>query len=267
MNAIGWILIFLLILGIGAGIFLLIWYFAKIKPDQDKKNQGQTGQTGPTPPPPPPDAQKLSILTAAGAPQYGMTNTLSYNVVLRDPQGPTGGTGAAAPAGPTGFTEILAPNICSRYVWLYNGGTGTVGPIGTTGPTGPTGTTGTITGGTGSFLQANWETNTTNAYLRVNTSTTPKAGDTLITGATGPTGAATWLFVPTTPSATIGKWCLKGVTDRLLCLHYSGVGGENQPLTIQEFKINNTDNENDKGFLFSSNDVLSSSTTPTCNAG
>lgn len=289
MNALGWILILLLILVIGVGIFLLIWYFVKIR------NKNNTpGPTGPPTPTPPPQSQPLSILTGAGKPEYAVTTNLSNTVIINDPSGPIGPTGSSNPTVPsnpigiglpigvppgegvdtvTGVTgatgpvsNLFVPNVCSRYTWSYSGGTGPIGPLsGVPGPTGSTGTTAVVLGGTGGYLQANWNSNN---YLLVNTSTAPKAGDTLNVGPTGPSVNSTWIFVPDTPSSVSGKWCLRQVNDKLLCMHYTtGPTGLNQPLTIQEFRLNNPINTNDKGFVFNNNTPLTTETTPTCNAG
>lgn len=251
MNAIGWILIILLFLVIGLGVFLLIWYFV------DRSKKTTPGPIGPSPPPP--VTGNLSILTTSGKPEYAITNDTSGNVILRDPAGPTGATGANL-------------NVCSRYSWSYNGGTGTIGPLGGTGMTGPAGMTGTVSGGTGGVLGANWETNSASKYLKVNTTTIPVAGNTVITGPTGD-NSSVWIFVPNSTDQSKGKWCLRNVTDRLLCL-YSGVtgatggaGGAGQQLTVQEFRIGNTINEANPSFVFSNHVPLTTETTPTCNVG
>ena len=253
MNILGWILIILLVLVIGVLIFAVVYYFVKIRPDEDQQN-GPTGPTGP----PPPAPEDLSIVTTAGKPIFGVTNDTNNNVILLDPTGPTG---------PTGATGANPDNICSHYTWTYGGGTGTIGPVGGgTGATGPTGSAAVVTGGTGGFVEANWETNQATKFLRVN-STTPAAGDAIVTGATGPTGGSEWIFVPESTSANKGKWCLRNVTDKLLCLHYTGIGASNQQLTLKEFRINNTADVADKGFVFGDPIPLTSDSSPPCNVG
>jgi len=256
MNAIGWILILLLILVIGFGVFLLVYYFVKIKPDEDRRNQGNTGQTGINPPPSGPTG--LSILTANGTPESGVTNNNNNQVILLNPSGPTG---------PTGTTPT---NVCSRYQWLYGGSTGTIGPAnGATGPTGPTGIAAVITSGTGGLLQANWQT-TNNFLTTVSTSglAGPRSGDLVVTGSSG----STWIFIPDSNTSNTGKWCLTNTTNGLLCLHYNigstgptGTVGPNQQLTIQEFRLNNTTLSNDNGFKFVN--IAPSIASPMCNAG
>ena len=262
MNALGWILIFLLILVIGAGIFLLVWYLVKIRKTD---STSPTGPAPPSPPPPAPVTRNLSILTGAGKPEYGITTDAVNAVIVRDPQGPV----AVAPVtitGPTGagilpVTVPLPNNLCSRYDWTYNGGTGTIGP---TGPTGPTGTSraAIITGGTGGYLRATWNSNN---YLI--------AGSPLTVGPTGTSTneRTTWIFIPDTPGGVSGKWCLQDTSNGLFCMHYNigftGPTGTGQYLTLKEFRVENTTDANDKGFVFNNNVPLSSNTTPTCNAG
>jgi hypothetical protein len=243
MNAVGWILILLLILVLAGGVFLLVWYFVKIRPG--KKQPSPPGEL--TPLPPPSSYTQISMVTSTGIPEYAVTNDTNKIVILYDPKGPTG------PTGPTG--AFL--NVCSRYSWGYAGGTGSIIPS----VSGATGVTGTVSGATGSYLIASWETNENSKYITANTTTAPKSGDPLITGSTGTAVNSIWVFIPDTSNSSKGKMCLRGVTDKALCLHYGVTGGTpilDQQLTVKEFLIGDTD----PGFTIFNIQPLSS---PACN--
>ena len=237
MNAIGWILIILLILVILGGIGLLIYYFVKIKPDQDKKKVGPNGPTGD---PNPTDNVKspLSILTNSGKPEYALTS-LDDKVILMNPEGPTGSN-----------------NICSNYKWNYSGPTGSLEASWIT-------TTGAKYMGV-AFSGAN---NTPADHDKV-----IMVGP---TGPTGPTGS--FLDPTTTQWTydKSGLWCLTNSSE--YCLYHTAIGAtgatgatgpvdiDGQQLQIRHISTANKATVSDKGFLYSNLQPLSvNGTTPKC---
>lgn len=105
MNALGWILIILLILVILAGVGLLIYYLAK-------RNDTTTTPFVPLVPIVTP-SRNLSLIATIDDTEYAITTKSNTQAaIIKDPTGPTGPTDTS--------------NICSHYEWKYTGSTGTM---------------------------------------------------------------------------------------------------------------------------------------------